>query len=184
MLLRLVSVFILWLVFIPPISANALPENYRKSIEKNLYLIKNRSTAYIWGAAGTEKDGILQVDCSGLMYFVYKQSGIAVRRSQSLRMRMGLDGWTGKDVSIDDADHLDFIFWTWKKSDGSLLNPNRPHGHIGILNEEPRTKLIEAVHASSSKGKVVSQQIRGQLLRDISAIRRITIGDKRERGNK
>ena len=178
MLLRLVKVFLL-LCFIPPMFSFALPANYLTSIEKNLYIAKNKSSAYVWGAAGTEKDGVLQVDCSGLIYHLFKQSGIAVRRSQALRMRMGLDGWTGRDVKLDDADHLNLIWWTWKDKNGKVANPARPHGHIGILSEDSRTKLIEAVHASSGKGRVVSQQVRGQLLRDISAIRVITIGDKK-----
>lgn len=175
--MRLVSLIFL-LFLIPPISCFALSDNYKASIEKNLYIAKNRSSAYVWGASGEVKDNVLRVDCSGLLYHVYKQSGIAVRRSQALRMRMGLDGWIGRDITIDDADHLDVIWWTWQTK-GQEVKSARPHGHIGILSEDSRTKLIEAVHASSSKGKVVSQQIKGQLLRDISALRRITIGDKK-----
>lgn len=175
--MRLVSLLVALLFFIPPISSYALPDNYKKSIEKNLYIAKNRSSKYVWGASGDnniDAKAVLNVDCSGFIAWLYRQSGIPVKRSQSLRMRMGLDGWLGKDITIDDADHLDNIHWTWKGQEKT-----RPSGHIGVLSEDPRTKLIEAVHASSSKGQIVSQQIRGQLLRDISSIRRITIGDKK-----
>lgn len=172
MLSRLVSLFLL-LFFIPPISSFALPSNYKKSLEKNIYIAKNMSSAYIWGASGAIKDNTLQVDCSGLMYYLFKKSGIAVRRSTSFRMRHGLDGWTGKDVSIKDADPIDILFWTWKGQEAK-----RPFGHVGIVIVENRSGLLEGFHASGSAKKAIVSPIQNVMLRDLKVIRRITIGDK------
>lgn len=165
----------LFLLFlIPPISVLGLSDNYKKTIEKNINMIKSRSTAYVWGGAGSEKDGVLQFDCSGLVTYIFRQSGIPVRRTTSFRMRHGLDGWISKEVDIDDCDHLDLLFWTWRGQEAT-----RPFGHVGMLVEDRRSGILEGFHASGSGMKVVSQQIRGALLRDLKSIRRITIGDKK-----
>lgn len=150
-----------------------LSETYRKTIEKNLTIAKQGSSKYVWGAAGSVKDGVLQVDCSGLVAYIFRQSGIPVKRTTAFNMRHGLDGWIGKDVTIDDCDHLDLLFWSWK------TQPNRKFGHVGFLAEDPKSKLLEGIHASGSAGRIISQQLRGVMLRDLSAIRRITIGDKK-----
>ena len=168
--MRLAKLLILLLIL--PISAFALPDNYKASLQKNMNIIKNTKTSYVWGGVGGVKDGVVGLDCSGLIYYLYKKSGIAVRRSTAFRMRHGLDGWTGSDVTLDDVDAHDLPFWTW-------LGSQRQFGHVGIIYEGPQSKLLEAMHSSSSKNGVVVQQIRGSLLRDLKAVRRITIGDKK-----
>lgn len=155
----------------------ALPNNYKKTLQQNMNLIKSKKTAYVWGGVGNEKNGVLQLDCSGLVAYLYKQSGIPVKRSTAFRMRHGLDGWVGVDVTLDDVDAHDLPFWTWKGSEGT-----RPFGHVGLFYEGQQSKLLEAMHSSSSKNGVVVQQLRGSLLRDLKAIRRITIGDKSKNG--
>lgn len=163
------------LLLIPPISCFGLSDNYKRSIEKNLNIAKQKSSTYVWGAAGNERNGVLEVDCSGLIFHVFKLSGVPVKRSTSFRMRHGLDGWLGKDVSIDDCDHLDLCFFTWKGQEAA-----RPFGHVGFLAEDNKSKLLEITHASGSAKKIVSQQLRGTMLRDLKAIRTITIGDKKK----
>jgi hypothetical protein len=87
-------------------------------------------------------------------------------------MRKGKAGWHGKDIELDEAEEMDIVWWTWKDK------PERPHGHIGVLILSPKSKLLEVTHASSSKKRVVVEPLDGVLLRDLSATRRITIGDK------
>ena len=156
----------------------ALPDNYKKTLQQNMEIIKSSKTAYVWGGVGGEKNGVIGLDCSGLIFYLYKQSGIPVKRSTSFRMRHGLDGWVGNDVALDDVEAHDIPFWTWKGQEAK-----RPFGHVGLFYEGSQSKLLETMHSSSSKNGVVVQQLRGSLLRDLKAIRRITIGDKKQNGN-
>lgn len=159
-------------------SAYGLPDNYKKTLQRNMDIIKSSRTAYVWGGVGGVKDGVIGLDCSGLIYYLYKQSGIPVKRSTAFRMRHGLDGWIGIDVVLDDVEPHDLPFWTWQGQEKS-----RPFGHVGLFYEGSQSKLLETMHSSSSKNGVVVQQLRGSLLRDLKAIRRITIGDKKQNGN-
>jgi hypothetical protein len=86
-------------------------------------------------------------------------------------MRTGLGGWIGKDTDIDHAGELDLVWWTW------IDKPNRPHGHVGVVLTGHQSGLFEVTHSSSSKGVVV-QELKGYLFRDISAIRRLNVGDR------
>lgn len=169
----IVAVILVFLLILPTPSLS-LPDNYKASIRQNMSLIKQKSTLYVWGAAGSEKDGVLQVDCSGLLHYIYKKSGVGgVKRSTAFRMRHGLEGWTGVDVPINNCDDLDIPFWSWK------AQPNRPFGHVGIITIGGKSRLMEVMHASSSKKGVVVNPMAGVFMRDLSAIRRITIGDKK-----
>ena len=57
-------------VLLMSINAYALPDSYKKTLQQNMEIVKNSKTRYIWGAAGTEKDGVLQLDCSGLIFYI------------------------------------------------------------------------------------------------------------------
>ena len=154
-------------------SAIALDTKYELALKRNLWIIIDKHPAYLWGGAESEEKGI---DCSGYLYLAAKRAGIPVCRTTAIQMEAGLAGWTGKKVTLDDASELDIVWWTWKTS------PNRRHGHIGFFLINNRgSKLLEVTHSSSSKG-VVIQQLRGTLLRDISSIKRLTIGDKKQNG--
>ena len=160
-----------------PVICHGLPDGYKKTLQQNMDIIKSKKTAYVWGGIGEEKNGIIGLDCSGLVYYLYRQSGIPVKRSTAFRMRHGLDGWIGNDVVLDNVDAHDLPFWTWRGQEAK-----RPFGHVGIFYEGPQSKLLETMHSSSSKNGVVVQQLRGSLLRDLKAIRRISIGDKKTNG--
>jgi hypothetical protein len=128
---------------------------------------------HVWGGAGTEKNGKQQFDCSGYLYYVYFTSGVPVKRTTAYRMRLNLDNWEGKDINIYDVDDLDIPFWSWRNS------PNRPFGHVGIILIGKKSKILEITHASGSKKKVVMHPLEGIFIRDLSAIRRLTIGEKK-----
>jgi len=82
-------------------------------------------------------------------------------------MALGLGGWTGKDVDFLDADELDLTFWTFNK--------NRLNGHVGALLRD-RHGMPKVTHASTRKG-VVLEDMHGHLLRNLTKVRRLTIGD-------
>ena len=146
----------------------ALGPHYTESLRSNLWLIIDRHPAYFWGGSENESKGL---DCSGYIYLASKRSGIPVKRVTALQMRNGAGGWIGKDTSLKQAGEMDIVFWTWKES------PNRPHGHVGVFIAGRKSGLLEVTHSSSSRGVVV-QELKGQLLKDISAMRNLKIGDK------
>ena len=93
-------------------------------------------------------------------------------------MQQGKDGWTGREVELEELDSTDLLWWTWLGKDGKPADPNRPHGHIGIVVLNRSTGLLEVYHASSSKKQAVVQQIRGKMLTDISSKKRMLHGEK------
>jgi cell wall-associated NlpC family hydrolase len=149
----------------------ALSPEYKSSLKKEFsYLIwKHPVIIYVWGDTRPYEG---KSDCSGYIYGAYKKAAIPISRTTALEMRKGKAGWYGKDIDIIDADEMDIVWWTWKNK------PERPHGHIGVLIENPKSKLLEVTHASSSQKKVVIEPLDGVLIRDLSATRRITIGEK------
>jgi hypothetical protein len=152
-------------------SCFALPPNIEQSVKQKIDIIQSRSTLYLWGAAGDIKEGVQRFDCSGYLHFCFFTSGVALKRTTAYRMRLGLDNWEGKDINIYDVDDLDIPFWSWRNS------PNRPFGHVGILLIGKKSKLLEVTHASSTKKKIVMHPLEGVFIRDLSAIRRLTIGE-------
>ena len=165
-LIVLLSIFVASPVF-------ALSDKYKKHFKKNIIFLSQAKTKYVWGGKGDLKEDVYQLDCSGFLYKSANMAGMPVKRTTAFNMAMGLDGWSGKKVNIDDVDETDIIWWTWKSS------PSRIHGHVGALVEDPATDLLEVCHASSSKQKVVINQLSGVFLRDISCIKRLTLGDKK-----
>jgi cell wall-associated NlpC family hydrolase len=86
---------------------------------------------YVW--AGTSKAGF---DCSGFVYYVFKNFDIEVPRSSSQ-----FDDF-GKEVSIDSVKKGDILVF---------LSPTRNAvGHIGIVTT-PNGMETEFIHASSGK---------------------------------
>ena len=158
-------VCVMWLV-----SSNCygLGDCYSLSFRKNLWLIIDRHPAYRWGGAESEQKGL---DCSGYIYLAAKRSGIPVRRVTAMQMRQGLGGWIGRDTDLGNAGEPDLVWWTW------IDKPHRPHGHVGVFLIGRRSELLEVTHSSSSRGVVV-QELKGQLFWDISAIRRLNVGDR------
>ncbi|MEN7547947.1 C40 family peptidase [Rapidithrix thailandica] len=90
-------------------------------------------TPYRYGSASPKG-----FDCSGFVYYVFKNFDLEVPRSSKYYQGFG------KDISLDEARKGDVIVFT-----GTNLK-NRTPGHVGIiLNEEGDE--IQFIHASSSK---------------------------------
>lgn len=108
------------------------------------------------------------MDCSGYLFLAAKWAGIpGVTRTTSHRMALGLGGWIGRDIAIEDADECDLPFWTFKQQ--------RPYGHVGVFIRQPHG-MPGVTHASTKRG-VVLQDLQGPLLRNLVKVRRLTIGD-------
>jgi hypothetical protein len=165
-------ILILVLCLIPSVVLGLSPE-YKSSLIKEFHflIMKNPGIIYSWGSADPYGG---KADCSGYIFGVYKHLGIFVQRTTAKEMRVGNGNWKGKDITLEDADEMDIVWFSWKDS------PNRPFGHIGVLIINPRSKLIELTHASSTQGKVVLEPLKGVFLRDLSATRRITLGEKED----
>lgn len=83
-------------------------------------------------------------DCSGFVYYVFKEFGINLPRSSS-----GM-GQAGEDVNLEEAKAGDIILFTG-------TNPaKRSIGHVGIVlsNAEEGVRFI---HASSGKAQAVTE---------------------------
>lgn len=138
---------------------------YATSFKKNIQTIINGHPRYVWGGSESEAKG---VDCSGYIYLAAKRSGMPVSRTTSRNMRRGLGGWYANDIMLDSTEELDIIWWSFTSA--------RPDGHIGILWRD-RSGLPAVTHSSSTQKGVVVGYLEGPLFRDISAIRRLSIGD-------
>jgi hypothetical protein len=82
-------------------------------------------------------------------------------------MSLGLNGWHGKDIGLDDAGECDLFFWTFREE--------RQNGHVGAL-LYGLDGAVHASHASSRRG-VVLDPLDGPLLQKLTKVRRLTIGD-------
>lgn len=108
------------------------------------------------------------VDCSGYLFLAAKWAGIpGVTRTTSQRMAMGFGGWIGRNIDFTEADECDLPFWTFKQ--------HRPCGHVGMFLRDLHG-MPGVTHASSKRG-VVFDDLTGPLLRNLSKVRRLTIGD-------
>lgn len=94
-------------------------------------------TRYKYG--GTTKKGM---DCSGLIYTSFKKHSINLPRSTS-----GLQG-TGDWIDLKEVNVGDLVFFATKKN-------SRKVNHVGIVTSV-RTGNVEFIHASSSKGVMIS----------------------------
>lgn len=88
---------------------------------------------------GTSKKGM---DCSGLVYTSFKQENIALPRTTTLLSK------TGNWVDIKKVQKGDLLFFATKKN-------SRTINHVGIVTES-RVGNVEFIHASTSKGVIIS----------------------------
>lgn len=94
-------------------------------------------TRYKYG--GTTKRGM---DCSGLIYTSFNKHNITLPRTTS-----GLKS-TGSWIDLKEVNVGDLVFFATKKN-------SRKVNHVGIVTNV-RTGNVEFIHASSSKGVMVS----------------------------
>ncbi|MBI5248426.1 MAG: C40 family peptidase [Desulfomonile tiedjei] len=167
-LLRLLSCLLLFLLsvqFSAGHEAWGLAENYKRSVREQYLFIISKHPKYTWGGAEDLDKGL---DCSGYIFLACKWAGVpGVTRTTSLRMSMGLGGWSGKDIDPKDADECDLLFWTFQ--------PHRPNGHVGAFIND-RNSELKITHASTSRG-VVLEDLHGVLATNLTKVRRLTIGD-------
>lgn len=90
-------------------------------------------TPYVWG--GTSPNGF---DCTGFLYYIYKNFGIKVSRASS-----GYEKF-GARMILNDVKPADILLFTG--TDAS----RRKVGHVGIVLKN-ENGIIEFIHSSSSK---------------------------------
>ena len=145
--------------------AYALGKIHKQQLKSQLLLIIKSHPRYVWGGTSLQRG----VDCSGYLWLAFHRAGLPFKRTTALAMAQGQGGWVGKDITLDDADEFDVIWWTFEK--------DRPHGHVGITIRRPGSGVPAVTHASPSRGIVVVDDIARSLLRFISKIRRLSFGD-------
>lgn len=164
---------LLLLFLLIPAIGDCLSDNYKSSFtgEIKYLLYKFPHVAYKWGATDIYVQRV--GDCSGTLYAISRRIGMPVERVEAIHMEAGRGGWKNKPVILKDADELTFVWWTWANK------PSRPHGHVGVLFVSPVSGLLEVVHNSQSKGLHI-EPLTGVLLKDLSSIKVLTIGDKQD----
>lgn len=88
---------------------------------------------------GTSKKGM---DCSGLVYTAFKKENINLPRTTKDLSK------TGNWIDVDDVQVGDLVFFATKKNSRSV-------NHVGIVTTS-RTGYVEFIHASTSKGVIIS----------------------------
>lgn len=151
-----------------------MPKEWEASFKYQLQEIIRKAPRYVWGGAESEQKGL---DCSGYLFLAAKRAAIpGIKRTTALEMSRGNGGWTGVDILPDsvfsNVEPLDIPFWTWRHK------PDRPEGHVGVF-LLGNSGLLEVTHASKTQGHVVLVPFDGVLVRDLTKIRRLTIGDLR-----
>jgi len=77
-------------------------------------------------------------DCSGFVYFVYKNFNIEVPRTSASYLRFG------KEVTLENCKKGDIILFTGTNYNRSVV------GHVGIITSE-QGEPVRFIHSSSSK---------------------------------
>ena len=119
------------------VKVNANPEASEEAESIVKYAKTFDGTRYKYG--GTTKRGM---DCSGLIYTSFNKHNVSLPRTTT-----SLQG-TGNWVDLKDVNVGDLIFFATKKN-------SRKVNHVGIVTNV-RTGHVEFIHASSSKGVMVS----------------------------
>ncbi|MHA7842258.1 MAG: C40 family peptidase [Winogradskyella sp.] len=101
------------------------------------YAKKFNGTSYKYG--GTTKRGM---DCSGLVYTTFKDNNISLPRTTGSLSSYG--DW----IDLKEVNVGDLVFFATKKN-------SRKVNHVGIVTNV-RTGNVEFIHASSSRGVMIS----------------------------
>jgi len=117
------------------VNTTAKPSEEAKTIVK--YAKTFDGTRYKYG--GTTKRGM---DCSGLIYTSFKEHNVSLPRTTA-----GLQG-TGDWIDLKEVNVGDLVFFATKKN-------SRKVNHVGIVTNV-RTGNVEFIHASSSRGVMIS----------------------------
>jgi cell wall-associated NlpC family hydrolase len=117
------------------VNANTEASEEAESIVK--YAKTFDGTRYKYG--GTTKRGM---DCSGLIYTSFNKHNVSLPRTTTALQS------TGSWVDLKDVNVGDLIFFATKKN-------SRKVNHVGIVTNV-RTGHVEFIHASTSKGVMVS----------------------------
>ena len=162
-------------------SCFALSEGYRTSIigEVSYLLYRHPHVVYKWDTQG----GIHVYDqnwgdCSSTLFAIVKKVGLPVTRVAAIDMEAGRGGWKNKPVKLEDAEEATIVWWSWSNPETGK-KPKRIHGHVGLLAISPKSKLLEVVHNSSSRGFHI-EPLKGVLIDDLSSVKNLIHGDKTE----
>ena len=117
------------------VNTTAKPSEDAKRIVK--YAKTFDGTRYKYG--GTTKRGM---DCSGLIYTSFKKHNISLPRTTATLQS------TGTWIDLKEVNVGDLLFFATKKN-------SRRVNHVGIITTV-RTGNVEFIHASTSKGVMVS----------------------------
>lgn len=129
---------LLWLPLIS--AAGDLAPTLTHEWVENARLRAAMGVRYLWGGMDATKG----LDCSGL---VWESAPLELKsplflmnlkRSTSMRMERGLDGWTNRAVSIWDVSDADLFFIS---------------GHTGLVSLTSKD-LYGIIHATKSKGVI------------------------------
>ncbi|WP_452221764.1 C40 family peptidase [Lacinutrix salivirga] len=115
----------------PTASSHAISDKIIKHAKKF------KGTRYKYG--GTTKSGM---DCSGLIYTAFKKENIIMPRSTTSLKSYG--DW----VDLKEVREGDLLFFATKKN-------SRNVNHVGIVTTS-RTGKVEFIHASTSRGVIIS----------------------------
>ncbi|HEY6019777.1 MAG TPA: NlpC/P60 family protein [Candidatus Paceibacterota bacterium] len=125
--------------------------------------ILDRSPKYVWGGSESEEKGL---DCSGFLHLAARRAGLLVSRTTARNMALGRCGWDAVDVELRDMEDTDILWWTFASK------PDRINGHVGTAHGH-KDGWPAVVHASQSRGRVVQDPIKGWVLTDLTALRRL-----------
>lgn len=101
-------------------------------------------------------------DCSGFVYFVYKNFNVEVPRISS-----AYSGF-GKEVTLENCQKGDIILFTGTNYDRSAV------GHVGIITSDPG-EPIRFIHSSSSRknrGVTITDYLKSKYPKRYMGIRR------------
>lgn len=163
--------------FIMSLSVWALPQenlaNYRPRLDKQMIerqlqkqysddislddIITEASShlgkRYVWATRGPKT-----FDCSGFVYYVYKQFGMTLNPSSRNQYKLGVE------IPKEEAQKGDLIFFHSKSHPRGV-------GHVGIVYEVGEDG-IKFIHASVKKGVTISE-LEGYYERNYVGIRRV-----------